>query len=69
MLAASLVVVSLSAGLYAVDRQRAIAERRFGQVRELANSLIAIDEEIRGLQGSTKARTRIVSESLKYTAP
>ena len=66
VLAASLVVVSLSAGLYAVDRQRAIAERRFGQVRELANSLIAVDEEIRGLQGSTKARTRIVSESLTY---
>jgi tetratricopeptide (TPR) repeat protein len=66
VLAASLVIVSLSAGLYAVDRQRAIAERRFGQVRELANKLIAIEEEIRGLQGSIKARTRIVSESLSY---
>jgi serine/threonine protein kinase len=66
--AAAAVLASLSAGLYYANRERTIAERRFRQVRQLANTFIALDGEIRGLPGSTAARNRIVSESLKYLA-
>ena len=37
------VVVALSAGLYAVNRERAVAERRFQQVRQLANKVLDLD--------------------------
>jgi serine/threonine-protein kinase len=59
-------VASLSAGLVAANRQRRIAEHRFRQVRQIANQFIALDADIRALPGSTTARHRIVSESLKY---
>ncbi|HUR36126.1 MAG TPA: protein kinase [Vicinamibacterales bacterium] len=62
------VVASLVGGLYAVNRQRSIAARRFDQVRELANRFIELDGEIRSLPGSVRARNRIVSESLAYLA-
>lgn len=61
-----LVVGSLSAGLYVANRERGIAERRFLQVRQLANKFIALDNDIRGLPGSTKVRMQIVSDSLQY---
>ena len=61
-----LVIGSLSTGLYVANRQRKIAEQRFAQVRQLANKFIALDEDIRGLQGSTKVRMQMVSDSLQY---
>jgi tetratricopeptide (TPR) repeat protein len=61
-----LVIGSLSTGLYVANRQRKIAEQRFAQVRQLANKFIALDEDIRGLQGSTKVRMEMVSDSLQY---
>ena len=61
-----LVIGSLSTGLYVANRQRKIAEQRFAQVRQLANKFIALDEGIRGLQGSTKVRMQMVSDSLQY---
>lgn len=64
--AALAVVVSLSAGLYAANRQRAAAERRFQQVRQLANRVLALDSDIRALPGSTKARHEIVSMAKEY---
>src|ERR1700722_397333 len=60
------VIVSLSIGLYVANRERKIAEQRFAQVRQLANKFIALDEGIRGLQGSTKVRMQMVSDSLQY---
>jgi serine/threonine protein kinase/tetratricopeptide (TPR) repeat protein len=65
---AVLVFVSLGVGLYTTNRQRAIAERRFAEVRQLANQFIALDARIRDLPGSTAAREQIVSESLAYLA-
>jgi tetratricopeptide (TPR) repeat protein len=59
-------ILSLTAGLYAVSRERAIAVRRFAQLRQLANRVVAFDDEIRGLPGSTKAREQIVSVSMEY---
>ena len=62
----SLVIASLSAGLYVANRQRAIAQKRFLEARQLANKFIDLDEQIRGLPGSTKVRNKIVSDSLQY---
>ncbi|MGD0567385.1 MAG: serine/threonine-protein kinase [Candidatus Sulfotelmatobacter sp.] len=64
--AIALVIGSLSTGLLIADRQRKAAERRFSQVRQLANKFIALDNDIRGLPGSTKVRMQIVSDSLQY---
>ena len=61
-----LVIGSLSAGLYVANRERKIAERRFAEVRQLANKFIELDNEIRGLPGSTQVRMRMVSDSLQY---
>jgi serine/threonine-protein kinase len=61
-----LVITSLSVGLYVANRQRRIAEQRFAQVRQLANRFIDLDARLRGLQGSTKVRMQMVSDSLQY---
>jgi len=61
-----LVIGSLTAGLLIANRERKVAERRFVQVRQLANKFIALDNDIRGLPGSTKVRMQMVSDSLEY---
>lgn len=64
--AAAVILLGLSLGLFAVNRERAIAERRFVQVRQLANKLFDIDAQVRNLPGSAKARQLIVDTSLEY---
>jgi serine/threonine protein kinase len=64
--AAVLAITSLSAGLLVANRQRLIAERRFAQLRQLSNSIIELDREIRILPGSIDARRRLVGASLAY---
>ncbi|MCU1336179.1 MAG: serine/threonine protein kinase [Bryobacterales bacterium] len=64
--AAALVVASLSTGLYVANRQRAIAQRRFQQVRQLANKVLGLDAVIRVLPGSTQAREEIMAMSQDY---
>ena len=64
--AAALVIASLSTGLFIANRQRLLAERRFGQLRQLANKVIDLDRTIRTLPGSIEARQRLVSASLEY---
>jgi serine/threonine protein kinase len=65
-IAIALVIGSLSAGLLIANRERKAAERRFAQVRQLANKFIALDQDIRGLPGSTKVRMQMVTDSLQY---
>jgi len=65
-IAIALVIGSLTAGLLIANRERKIAEQRFTQVRQLANKFIALDNDIRGLPGSTKVRMQMVSDSLQY---
>jgi predicted Ser/Thr protein kinase/tetratricopeptide (TPR) repeat protein len=60
------VIASLSAGLYLANRERAIAQRRFQDVRQIANRLFDIDSTVSLLPGSTKARQMIVDTSLEY---
>jgi tetratricopeptide (TPR) repeat protein len=63
---ATAIVCSLSAGLYVANRERAIAQRHFLEVRQLANKLFDIDALARQLPGSTKTRQLIVDTSLEY---
>ena len=60
------VLVSLSIALYAVNRQRAIAQRRFAEVRHLATTLFDIDVQVRRLAGSSTTRQFIVDSALDY---
>lgn len=64
--AGTVAVASLAAGLFVAERERALAERRFQQVRQLSNQFFDLDTEIRNLPGATKARNRIVSATLNY---
>ena len=48
-------------------REKAVAERRFNEVRELANSfLFEVHDAIQNLPGSTAARKLIVDRGLRY---
>jgi serine/threonine-protein kinase len=64
--AAALVFVALGAGLYLVNRERTVAQRRFVEVRQLANKLFDIDAQVRQLPGSSKVRQMLVDTSLDY---
>jgi serine/threonine protein kinase len=64
--AATLAVAGLSGGALVANHERAIAQRRFVQVRQLANKLFDIDAEVRQTPGTTNARELIVSTSLDY---
>ena len=58
--AAAVALIGLSAGLYTANRQRVVAQRRFLQLRQLANKVLEFDSEMSGLPGSIKARQEIV---------
>jgi eukaryotic-like serine/threonine-protein kinase len=65
--AAALVLASLVGGLLATSRQARIAERRFQEVRALANSLLfEVHDAIAPLPGSTPARQLLVRKGLTY---
>jgi tetratricopeptide (TPR) repeat protein len=63
---AIIIAASILAGLYIAAQQRDIAQRRFLQVRHLANKVLALDEVVGGLHSSTKARHEIVAMSQEY---
>jgi serine/threonine-protein kinase len=64
--AATVFVTASTAGLYVVNRERAIATQRFDQVRELASKLFDIEVQVRELPGGTKTRQMIVDTALSY---
>ena len=64
--AAVLVVASLAAGLLIANRQRVLAVRRFGEVRQLAGKLFDIDVQVAQLPGGSKTRQLIVDTALEY---
>jgi serine/threonine protein kinase len=66
MTAMVLVISSLSVGLYIANRERALAERRFAQLRQLSVNVFDLDTLLRHLAGSTEARQRLVSVALQY---
>jgi tetratricopeptide (TPR) repeat protein len=72
--ATALVVITLLFGIIATERkarlaraERARAERRFNEVRQLANSFVfEVHDAITNLPGSTEARQLIVKRGLTY---
>ena len=64
--AAAAAILSLALGLFIANRERVIAQQRFAQVRDLSNHVFKLDDEIRNLPGSTKARHALVALSLEY---
>jgi len=64
--AAVAILAVLSGALFVANRERLAAERRFGQLRQLASQVFALDEKIRNLQGAVPAREALVSVSLEY---
>ena len=66
--AAAAVIAGLSAGLYTVNRERALAERRFTDVRQLANRLFDIDDKVSQLANAASTRQLIVDTSLEHLA-
>jgi serine/threonine protein kinase len=64
---AALAIASLSAGLFVSNRQRAVAERRFTQLRQLSRQVIFdLDRDLRWLPGALNARKKLVSTSTQY---
>lgn len=64
--AATLALGGLAAGVVIANQQRAIAQHRFVQVRQLAGKLFDIDDVAANIPGNTKVRAQIVDTSLDY---
>ncbi|MEK7722979.1 MAG: protein kinase [Acidobacteriota bacterium] len=65
--AAALILVTLFGGLFATLYQRNKAQRRFNDVRQLANSfLFEFHDAIKDLPGSTPARELVVKRAIEY---
>jgi predicted Ser/Thr protein kinase/tetratricopeptide (TPR) repeat protein len=64
--AGALIVASLSIGLYVANRERAVAQKRFDDVRQLSNKLFDIDRRVLALPGNSRTRQLIVDTSLEY---
>jgi eukaryotic-like serine/threonine-protein kinase len=65
--AAAIIVLAIVGGLVGTLREKNRAERRFSDVRHLANALLVdIAPKIERLPGSTEARQVILAQSLKY---
>jgi non-specific serine/threonine protein kinase/serine/threonine-protein kinase len=72
--AAAIIVLLLTLGVAGIarqtviaNRQRARAEKRFNEVRELAHSfMFSFHDAIKNLAGATAARQLVVTESLAY---
>ncbi len=67
VVATALAGVSLVAGSAAIWRQERIAERRFDDVRKLANSyLFEFHDAIKDLPGTTRARQLVVKRAVEF---
>lgn len=64
---AALAVLTLLGGLIGVNQERKRAERRFNEVRKLANAVVfELHDAIENLPGSTPARALLVQRSIAY---
>jgi tetratricopeptide (TPR) repeat protein len=59
-------MAALSVGLYVANRERLVAERRFQQVRALANRVLEMDNRMRGVAGFLKPRMDLAALSQEY---
>ncbi|HMJ60260.1 MAG TPA: serine/threonine-protein kinase, partial [Bryobacteraceae bacterium] len=61
-----LAIAGLSAAIFVVTREQAIAQERFMQVRQLADRFIEMHDDVAKLPGSTKIREKMVTTALDY---
>jgi len=67
VVATVLIILALMGGILATTYQVRVAERRFNQVRTLANTLLSdLHDAIRDLPGATSARRMLVANALAY---
>lgn len=67
VVASAVILLSLIGGIFATTFEARRANRRFNEVRRLANSLMfEIHDSVKDLQGSTPTRRLIVSRALEY---
>ena len=74
VVAGTLILLILIGGIVGVswqyvraERQRILAEKRFEQVRQLANNVVfKYYDEIKNLEGATKAREMIITDATTY---
>lgn len=66
MTATAVTLAGLTAGLIVAAHERDIAKQRFNQVRNLANRLFDIDQQVEPLAGAIQARQTIVNTALEY---
>jgi tetratricopeptide (TPR) repeat protein len=64
--AIAVTIAGLALGLSLANNERALAQQRFQQVRQLANKVLALDTVVGALPGSTGARHEIVAISKQY---
>ena len=65
--ASAMVTLALVLGMVVTLREARVAQRRFNDVRSLANSLMFdVHDSIRDLPGATAARKLIIEKALKY---
>ena len=66
--AAAVVIFSLAAGLYIAERQRAVAESRVAQLRQLSGQLLTFESQLRVPDASSdlKLHYRIAATSIQY---
>ena len=65
-LAIAAAIVFLCIGIFIANRERAIAQHRFSQLRQLSVTLLNLDPDLDGLPGATKVRQKVVSASMNY---
>lgn len=66
VVAAASVAASLIIGMEVANYERGLAQKRFRQVRQLANKVLLLDQVVGGLHSSTRARNEIVALSKEY---
>ena len=64
--AASLAMAGLCGGMLVANRERAVAQQRFMQVRQLADRFIELHDDVAQLPGSTAIREKMVTTALDY---
>ena len=65
--AAAQVIASLTTGLYVANRERAIAQLHFQEVRKLSHTFVFdLHDEVAKLEGSTRSREMMVRTGLEY---
>lgn len=65
--AAALLLIAIAVGVWTTVREKARAERRFAQVRQLAHyQLFDLYDEAERIIGSTRLRAKLAEEALRY---